>query len=101
MFFDPQCKPEVKPEAKPDVYSIAGFVAWLEKQPAAMSYDWMDVSGCICCQYLADAGQPQKMRYSLGRTLASVFPTTEIYQDICSPKPWTAGAALKRARALL
>lgn len=93
MLFDPKWEAETKP----DVFSLAGFVGWLEKQPATREYDWYDVQSCVVCQYLdASLGEAERKQ----TYLSSVFPAIEIYHNICGRRPWTFGAALERARAI-
>lgn len=101
MYLDEKSYTSPPVETKPDIYSLQGFVAWLEKQPVNMTYDWHDLFDCICSRYLDAAGQTRRVRYPFSRTLGDVFPTVEIYHKICGDEPWTAGAALARARALL
>lgn len=76
--------------------SLEGLVAWLEEQNPDTEYDWWSVSGCLACQYLkAVEGTCQKTCY------ADIFPSGQIYGEVCAMRPWTFGAALTRARAAL
>lgn len=93
MLFDP--KWEV--QTKPDVYSLEGFVSWLEKQPTERAYDWYDVHGCIVCQYLDSVLPPDRETALLSR----VFSTSDQYHQVAGKWPWTFGAALDRARKAL
>ncbi len=99
MYFDPQCKQEIKPE----VYSLQGFIAWLEIQPAHLTYHWPDPCSCASHAYLVGVGERSVSgrNKTPGATLGSVFPHSRAYHKICRTEPWTFGAALIRARKFL
>ncbi len=85
-----------------DIYSLAGLISWLEKQPAGSGYNWEDSSSCLMCRYL----QSTTGIANPARDLPNGFGGETIkdwglggYWDICETKPWTFGAALERARA--
>jgi hypothetical protein len=85
MLYDPKWGAKFKP------LSTAGLVAWLETKNPETEYDWKSVDGCLIGKYLAAVAPDAVCRYST--TFAGYF-------DFAAPKPWTFGAALKRARAL-
>ena len=84
-----------KPKVQADVFSLAGFTAWLEQQPLNTRYDWHDIFGCVVCRYLNEMCET---KWPGRPNLATVFPTIEIYSNICGTRPWTFGAALARSR---
>jgi len=93
-----------KPEIKADPFSLESFAAWLETQDAAREYDWIDVCGCVCHEYLSAMGlrrAPYPKRDCDGGRLSSIFPSIEVYHKVCGTHPHTFGAALDRARKAL
>lgn len=95
MLYDP--KWEKQTETKVNPLSLNGLLAWLEKQPADAEYNWSSIHGCLVCNYLrAVTGETHPaMRWDFGNVIG------EHYATIASPRPWTNGAALDRARAAL
>lgn len=93
-------KPET--ETKPDVFSLEGLIAWLETQPPTISYDWNNCRGaCLVGRYFVAMGvYNDPYRPSFGEMFYPRFPFKS-YGMVCMTKPWTYGAALSRARALL
>lgn len=77
-----------------EVYSIEGFIAWLEKQPRDIHYDWFNTYECIARQYLTARGINKLAN------LAGVFSSLKIYQKVCGKYPWTFGDALRRAKKI-
>ena len=67
------------------------LVSWLRKQDPDQEYIWSDPAFCMMGKYLSDHNS------SWGAVGYSEMPS---YYEIASPKPWTFGAALKRAEAL-
>lgn len=51
MLYDP--KWELRP-------SLAGFVAWLERQPADQIFDYWDCEVCACAQYATSLGMSER-----------------------------------------
>lgn len=85
---------------KTDVFSLEGLVAWLEKQPAGRTYNFHDCRGaCLLAQYLAAHGIKWAADGSSYAEMVEV--TTGHGIDVSCNDPWTYGAALARARALL
>lgn len=91
---------------KADTFSVAGLIAWLETQSPEQEYNWSDIDGCVLCNYLravTGVSRPAGTYWvnktgGLGRnTLGPDWG----YWEICQTLPWTYGAALTRARALL
>lgn len=74
------------------LFSPDALIQWLRKQPAGEEYIWSDPVYCMMGRYLADNGS------TWGVAAYSDMPH---YHEIACPKPWTFGAALKRAEALL
>lgn len=98
-------------EKKPDVFSLAGLIAWLEKQPPEREYNFFDCDGtCLLHQYLDAQGhqwpgfgsvaKPDGPYRRLGDIKVGPGPTDDIDLKVASKFPWTYGAALIRARAL-
>jgi hypothetical protein len=81
-------------KTKTDPLSLDSFIAWLEKQPASKEYCYFDSADCLIAKWL----RAQSIaHFSLsGKEVAMLFGGNgkEIIQD----RPWTFGAALKRAR---
>lgn len=114
MLYDP--KWEV--QTKPDVFSLESLIAWLEKQPAKVSYKYNCNGHCMLAQYFACAGFKNvhmwthgfwhgdfKCPGNLGQEEAIAsgritrFP--EAFNEVAVCDPPTFGAALTRARAAL
>lgn len=53
MLWNPKWK---KPETKADPFTLESLIAWLEKQPAHIAYDYTDSSNCLLCQYFRAQG---------------------------------------------
>jgi hypothetical protein len=91
-------------ETKPDVFSLEGLIVWLEKQPEQMEYDWGRPGWCLIAKYLRAAGL-DVVSVNVPGTCALVNERnpemTEQMADVAVGRPWTYGAALTRARALL
>lgn len=87
-------------ETKPDVFSLEGLIAWLEKQPAETTYNWLDMpcnGGCLIHRYLVAQGQSPTNDY--GR-FAECAGGRDADTKVAMREPYTYGAALERARAL-
>lgn len=88
-------------ETKHDVFSLEGLIAWLEKQPADVSYVWSDTSdcngGCLIHRYLRDNDADPTWDYG---KFAECLGERTMDIKVAMPQPWTYGAALARARAL-
>lgn len=95
MLFDPKWEAQTKP----DVFSLAGFIAWLENQPAEKRYNWYDIHACVVCQYL-DAQGVEKIGGPVdgAHELDSVFKDIEQYWRVAGAAPFSFGAVLKRAK---
>ena len=96
MLYDP--KWEQKTETKP---SLAGLIAWLERQPADTRYDWMNALGCVMGQYLRATRMTDNaaiVQLSLKLTKQEPFQTIALGG---LDSRYTFGAALERARAAL
>lgn len=84
MLFNPQW------DTKP---SLAGFIAWLEQQPADRPYDYQPCPTCAIGQYLRAIGKTEADLLVGGDAPYHVWN-----HHIAKPLPWTFGAALMRAR---
>jgi hypothetical protein len=73
------------------LYTPDALIQWLRKQRADEEYVWSDPIFCMMGRYLADNGS------TWGEASYSDMPG---YDEIANTKPWTFGAALKRAEAL-
>lgn len=95
MLYDPKWEVKSSP-VKPPVRSIAGLVAWLEKQPAQRSYVWHDCEGhCLIGLYGAAMG----MGLEWHNFHSDLFDAHQL--SIASDAPYAFGAALGRARKVL
>jgi hypothetical protein len=63
-------------------------VDWMRRQPADADYDWQHPDRCIVGRFLAAKGLARQ---------AVDYAEMPHYHEITEPKPWTFGAALKRA----
>jgi hypothetical protein len=98
MLFDRKRDKKTKkptPSNPEPLMTIESLVAWLERQPPKQAYDWYAMDGsCLIGRYSADMGLPDWQRFH-----------TQLFQNydltIAATRPWTYGAALKRARARL
>ena len=87
-------------------FSVEGLISWLERQPLETEYDFTDITDCLLCRYgrargldVNSAGSNTISHRSGGRIIVStVFP-----DDTCiaGTRPYTYGAALARAKALV
>lgn len=85
-------------KTEPAVLSIEGLITWLEKQPPDIRYDWKNCRGeCLIGRYLeAVTGTYKHIFFSdvfKGQGLRH-----DAYGEVACEKPWTYGAALRRAR---
>lgn len=83
--------------------SLESLTAWLEKQPAEMEYDFLNICGCLYFQYLSAAGLPVR---SVGgdyyrATDRETIALPEPFPSIANERPHNFGAALERARTAL
>jgi hypothetical protein len=96
MLYDPTW--EQKTKADPP--SLAGLIAWLERQDPTVAYDYCDPGTCLAAQYLKSQGveafmlTPGELDELIPGLNSIVQDTNEIVQDC------TFGAALKRAKAV-
>lgn len=89
-------------ETKPDVFSLEGLIAWLERQPAEIEYDFVDCKGgCLIGLYASGMGQPDITAPDGFYAIHDYFADRDITYHVSTQIPWTFGAALSRARALL
>ena len=65
-----------------------GVLDWLRQQPADGGYNWQHPDRCVVGRFLAAHGRSREN-----------IDYTEMpdYRRIAEPKPWTFGAALRRA----
>ncbi len=91
MLYDP------KWEKSAAVPSLTGLIAWLEVQKPDVKYDWPACSDCLVAHYIrATTGSDNPAGdYMFHHVIG------KHYEGIASPLPWTYGAALNRARALV
>jgi hypothetical protein len=93
------------PEIKADPLTMESLVAWLEKQPARARYDYEDCSGkCLYGLYMASHGVAWEVSggcSSLDSGPERAEFCINVYSDVACERPWTFGAALKRARKAL
>lgn len=75
-----------------DPFSLAGIIEWLKQQPADEKYFWHDCTQCLAGRYL----QANGLRCDWGHYY-KLFGGLNAYLRISGERPWTFGAALKRA----
>jgi hypothetical protein len=87
MLYDPKWEAPTKI----NLFTLPSLIAWLEKQPPRARYDFWDCEGkCLLDRYVAGIG--------LRRTYSNYTKASAFGSEIACTKPWTFGAALKRAR---
>jgi hypothetical protein len=82
--------------------SLTGFIAWLKTKPPQGRYDFDDCEGgCLMGQYMAycgiEWGEVSVILLPYSRVVERVFRDWGD-QEVLSDRPWTYGAALKRAK---
>ncbi len=83
---------------KPDIYALPTLIAWLEKQPAAKTYNFGDCEGaCLLGQYIIAHGIKWKGNEGI---YCRMTMGPQSWDEIARTQPWTFGAALARAREL-
>jgi hypothetical protein len=101
MLYDPKWEKTTKA----DPFTLASFTAWLEAHPKRIAYDYMNCSGaCLYAQYMASVGVPWSeagASSALRRGDVHQSFREQVIYPVASPRPWTFGAALDRARAAL
>ena len=92
MLYDPKWEAPTKTEP-----TFAGFIAWLEQQDQAASYNWCD-GNCAIGQYLKTCGV--KTIGELGYETYAMLEGTrgDVPGAVAMALPNTFGAALDRAR---
>lgn len=102
MLYDPKWE---KPEVKADPFKLESLIAWLEKQPAAATYNYTHSSECLVAQYLQDNGvakfdltplEVDGLGWDYIAAGRSGLTCSECEQEV-----WSFGAALERAREQL
>lgn len=94
MLYDP--KWEQKTETKADPFSLQSLIAWLEKQPAAGEYNFLNCSGgCLYGLYMQSHGFLQESYLKQAKDFRLL-----VFEYVAMPEPWTFGAALERARKI-
>ena len=83
-----------------DHLTLSGLIAWLERQPQQGCYRFNDwCGGCLLDRYLtAVTGKPSRPDAD---THWVTCGGESNYFTIAHSRPWTFGAALERARAVL
>lgn len=98
MLYDKRWDKQV--ETKADPFSLESLIAWLEKQPAKKKYDYFDCRGrCLFGQYAAATMDMSWMNVVVLEGHKHEFKL--LAYDIACQKPYTFGAALERARAVM
>lgn len=94
MLYDPKWEQR---QANVDPVSLAGLIAWLEKQPKNGTYNWSSIDECLACRYWEGLGYINPAQ-NKSCPYAQVFGGLGNYGRIAQVRPWTFGGALKRAR---
>lgn len=99
---------KIEGETKPGVFSLEGLIAWLRTQEPAKEYDYLACDGtCLLDAYLIahgattddDGGADYKNFY---QPLANISVGDDSIEGaVACATPYTYGAALQRAEALL
>ncbi len=89
-----------------EVFSLAGLVAWLEKQNPETEYQYTDCGGCLLHQYFVASGINMPVGWGMGGSTWYDFnhhrsDLPEHFDGVSLRDPHTFGAALTRAKALL
>lgn len=99
MLYDPKWQ---APETKVDPKSLPAFIEWLGKMNPRGKYDYGDCAGtCLIDRWLVHNGIEVGASEEGARNYLDFCGATEWDADIACMRPWTFGAALERARALL
>jgi hypothetical protein len=100
MLYDPKWD-------KPDAISLAGLIAWLERQNPATRYNYRDIHDCLLTRYFRASGYRWAYcglsSFSYSRWfLPPLFRKAIPYEmnEVAVRWPSTYGDALKRARRL-
>ncbi len=73
--------------------TMEGLITWLEQQPSDGEYDYEDCSGgCLLGLYLGIRSRDAYINFS-----RTNHPLEFLAYGIACERPWTFGAALKRA----
>jgi hypothetical protein len=90
-------------ETKPDVFSLRGFLAWVEKMPREGEYDFVDCSGgCLIHQYLKASGVANPLSNDNYLRMNDISVRDDCFGlSVACLHPRTFGAAADRARAML
>lgn len=101
MLYDPKWETTVVPAAKPDIFALSTLIAWLEKQPAGMRYEYADCKGlCLLGQYMTAHGVDWYGKLNGTDPYTAICIATNWGSSIAVHSSYTFGAALARARAL-
>lgn len=84
----------------PLTFSKDGLIAWLERQPPDKEYEYCDVGGCLAAQFNAAVGRNYEVPNPFN-VVAHLFKFEHRLERVACQKPYTMGAALKRAKRLL
>ena len=87
-----------------DVFSLEGFIGWLETSSPETKYNYSDTKGCLLVQYFSHSGfnvfslacDGFSTHNEKGRLVDNKFPYS--FERAVLPTPHTFGAALSRAR---
>lgn len=96
MLYDPKWKTR-----KTVTPSIDGFIAWLETQSPEVQYPWESILDCVVCRYLTAVTGLSRLQAEGANAwpfLSDVFPSMDVYFEVCGNEPHTNEAALERAR---
>jgi len=102
MLYDPKWEVEVKA----DPFSLDSLIAWLEKQPADVAYDYSCNGHCLLAQYFTEKGFRGVAMYSElfehedGADVMLPPHFDDIAVGVQGNMKLTFGAALRRARVL-
>jgi hypothetical protein len=76
--------------------TMAGFIAWLEQQPAEETYVWENCEICAIAGYAQSIGKHYvDVVDAIDGSLHGAHP---LEKNVSLPRPHSYGAALKRAR---
>jgi hypothetical protein len=114
MYLEEKVEPRKALETEPDAFELESLIAWLEKQPARKTYDYVEPFGCLLYQYfkamklpIISIGPYYYRTHKVGGFGGFGHPSLShdeyllphSFHEIAYIRPHTFGAALKRAKS--
>lgn len=86
---------------KNPVLTVKRLVKWLETQPRATRYNYVDSGDCLIARFVADQGFAAIVSPSYVSFEGGDIPLPRAMDEISERGVWTYSAALRRARQFL